>query len=110
LDWKQFVDEQKSFSLIDRSAFLILGIHASLLEESLFRGYLQKGLSQKFGPQIAIIISAAVFALYHLNFSLVALLGKFILGVGLGLISQRQNSLMPSAVAHTCFWVCWGIV
>src|SRR5262249_6035266 len=69
-----------------------------IVEELIFRGFLQGWLRNVMGRKIAIVITAAVFALFHFsssqgveNFELLPAL--FILACYLGFLRERQDSL-----------------
>lgn len=81
-----------------------------LLEESVFRGYLLRQLLAKFPPLVSLLISAGIFALFHilfLDFSSIMtviaivsyLLGSILLGL---LYLQTQNIWL--AVGFHLFW------
>lgn len=80
--------------------FLIYGcIIAPITEEMVFRGVLLKGfsvVSQRFG----IFISALFFALGHGN--ILQGLNAFILGLYLGFVAVRYNSILPNILMHVC--------
>ena len=71
---------------------------APLLEETLFRGILLRGLLRNYSPAVAIGQSALLFGIFHLNpaQSLFALL----LGVMLGWLYYRTQSLAICVVLH----------
>lgn len=81
---------------------LLVGVvlASALLEEWVFRGVLLQGLGQ-LPPMGVVVVSAAVFAVYHL--SLFQLLPTFLLGVGLAVLVQRTGSLGPAVLAHAVF-------
>jgi len=81
---------------------LLVGVvlASALLEEWVFRGVLLEGLGG-MTPMAAMVVSATVFAAYHL--SLFQLLPTFVLGVGLALLVQRTGSLVPAVLAHAVF-------
>jgi membrane protease YdiL (CAAX protease family) len=110
LDWEQIKNQQAHYDWKMRAGFLLIGIHAAFLEESVFRGYLQKILVDRFGKTIGIVAGSIIFSLYHLNFNPIGLIGKFIIGVGYGVLFQKNKSLIPSAIAHILFWVAWGTI
>jgi uncharacterized protein len=91
-----------------RAVALCIGLLASFNEESVFRGYLQKGLVARLGPAAGILLGAAVFALYHGNFQPVALLGKTLLGLVFGLLAFVRQGLLPGALAHLLTWGVMG--
>lgn len=78
---------------------LSLAILAPLLEEVLFRGAIQGLLMRFFGrPWPAILISALLFGVFHLN--PVQIVYATLLGIVLGWIYYRTGSLLPVIVGH----------
>ncbi|GMU59736.1 MAG: hypothetical protein AMXMBFR34_14990 [Myxococcaceae bacterium] len=75
-----------------------VGVAAPVCEEFLFRGVLQRGLMGKLQPPAAIVVTALVFAAFHLD--PVGLLARFEMGVVFGLLAWRSGSLWPSVAAH----------
>jgi len=67
-------------------------------EEVLFRGLLLQLLRRRAGWRSAIVWSAVLFALYHLN--PVVLLPVCLVGMYLALLVWRSGSLYPAIVAH----------
>lgn len=67
-------------------------------EEALFRGYLQRRLLQRWHPAAAIAVSTAFFVLAH--FDPEHVLGVIPLGVWLGVVAWRCDSLLPSMLCH----------
>jgi uncharacterized protein len=101
---KTTLDSPKMLSL---ALFTIL-IAAPVIEEFLFRGYLQTFLKRHMPIKLAIVISSLCFSLFHItasqglgNFSLVASLFTFALF--LGFIYERQGSLFASVGLHMTF-------
>lgn len=76
-----------------------VGLAAPLCEEFFFRGVLQRALYEKFDPPTAIVITALVFAAFHLD--PVGLLARFEMGVLFGLLAWRSGSLWPAIAAHS---------
>ena len=74
-------------------------VGAGLCEEILFRGVVQ-GLLIRRGRWFAIMVTAIIFGLFHLN------TWQFVAGIVLGLcfgwMVERSGSLWASVVAHTC--------
>jgi membrane protease YdiL (CAAX protease family) len=93
-----------------RLLFLAIGASAAAIEESLFRGYLQPALIAKTGLVGGIAIGAAIFSLYHLFMgpSPLNLFGKLLVGLILGGLRARRNSLVAPALAHFAFWQIFG--
>lgn len=80
-------------------AFAIIVVIGPLSEEVFFRGFVFAGLLQRFGPPIAVIGSAALFAFAHLN---VAVAGPaFLSGCIFAMVYRRSGSLWPLILAHT---------
>jgi len=73
-------------------------IVAPIMEEIIFRGFLVPALKSYFGIRYAIFISAAVFAAVHMD--MFAFLQIFILGVLLGYLYEKTQSLAASIVVH----------
>jgi membrane protease YdiL (CAAX protease family) len=81
------------------SSILLLGIVAPLSEEILFRGIILKGLVSRYSPTKAILISAILFSLFHLN--LYQFFGAFMIGLLLGYLYFRMKSVLPCILAHS---------
>ncbi|MDB4963503.1 MAG: Abortive infection protein [Myxococcales bacterium] len=77
---------------------LALAVLPAICEELLFRGLLLRALATRFAPAIAVLISAVVFAGYHM--SLVQLIPTFTLGLVAGAVTLRAHSVVPAMVAH----------
>ena len=78
---------------------LIIAGSAALCEEIMFRGVIQRGL-ERFGAAKAILISAFLFGLLHLDFQ--RFLGTFLLGGLIGFLVYRSNSIYSGMFAHFC--------
>jgi membrane protease YdiL (CAAX protease family) len=93
-----------------RLVFLMIGIAAAFIEESLFRGNLLGSLQQHMSRWSAIVLQAVIFAVYHLNFQWPSLLDKLLLGVVFALpqFFGKQRSLVGGAIAHGLTWVLLG--
>ncbi|MCD7731551.1 MAG: CPBP family intramembrane metalloprotease [Oscillospiraceae bacterium] len=68
-----------------------------LLEELLYRGVLLQGL-RKYNERFAIVISALIFGLMHQNYQ--QFIFAFSLGLILGAITLKSESIIPSLVTH----------
>lgn len=76
-------------------AVVVLG---PVVEEIIFRGYLQSALAEKMPPWLAVGISSVVFAAFHLELGAFPLLA--IVGVGLGAAYQITGTLWPAVLIH----------
>lgn len=76
---------------------LLIGGTAGLCEEFLFRGVLQRSF-EVFGKARAILLAAFLFSLTHLDFQ--KIFGTFALGVLIGFLVYRTDSLYSGMFAH----------
>lgn len=79
-----------------------------ILEEILFRGFLQSWLRQQMGRNFAIALTSLIFALFHFaqsqgmaNLELIASL--FVLSCYLGYLFERQQSIIAPISLHAAF-------
>lgn len=77
---------------------LSVSIFAPIFEEWLCRGMILRGLLQKIKPIWAIVISAAVFALIHLNPW--QAIPAFVFGILFGYVYYRTGSLKLTMLMH----------
>lgn len=70
----------------------------AVCEEMVFRGVLARSLGRHLTVPAAVVISALVFALYHL--SVIQALPTFSLGCLLAVIALRADSIGPTILAH----------
>ncbi len=90
----------------DRWGYLTVGILVPIAEELVFRGAILRSLQKVFTNRwIAICLSAVVFALVHGNMA--QLPHAFIMGILLGWLFVRTNSIIPGVVLH---WVNNSVV
>lgn len=80
---------------------LLLAVAAPVVEELLFRGLLQGGLSGFLPKGWALVISAAVFAAIH--FQTVQFPGLLLAGLVFGGLAQHFDRLGPAIFAHIAF-------
>jgi sodium transport system permease protein len=78
--------------------FLVFGLLAAVCEELAFRGLILSGLLRRFRPHNAVILSSFLFALFHMN--VFQFVPAFLLGLVLGLLTVRSNSLAPAILFH----------
>lgn len=80
------------------SFVLFISLAPGLCEELLFRGYLQTRLLERWKPGFAILVSSALFALFHITPHAMAL--AFIAGLFLGVLAWRTGSIWPGVLCH----------
>lgn len=73
-------------------------IIAPVLEEIFFRGFLLRSLSDKWGIAWGSILSAALFAIIHMQFE--SIIPIFILGLIINSLVIRSKSILPSIFFH----------
>jgi membrane protease YdiL (CAAX protease family) len=78
--------------------FLVGVVLAPFVEEIFFRGFLFQGFRERYGWTTAMLLSAAIFAVAHLD--LVVLIPTFILGCLLAYVYHRSNSIWPGIILH----------
>jgi membrane protease YdiL (CAAX protease family) len=80
---------------------------APLFEELLFRGFVLEGLRVSgVASWMAVAISAALWAVIHLQYELPEMTLVFLLGLVLGTARVRTGSLLPSVLGH----VAWNAI
>jgi membrane protease YdiL (CAAX protease family) len=88
----------------------VLSIIPGLVEETLFRGYFQRRLLERWSPVAAVAVSTILFASMHLD-SLQHILAVIPLGLVTGMLAYRTNSTKPGMVVHALHnfgAVAWG--
>lgn len=97
--YESFVAQMASLSLNNYSLILLTVILAPILEEVLFRGIIQKSIIKKgVNPRLSILISSLIFGAFHIypwQF-----VGAFMLGLILGLVYEKTQSLWLSILLH----------
>ena len=80
------------------TAVAVIGLGAGFGEEVFFRGYLLTRLAERWRPWVAVLVTAALFGLAHMD----VLHSSFALLVGalLGWVSLRTGSIRTTIVAH----------
>ncbi len=77
---------------------IIIALIPAVVEEFLFRGLVQRSFERQMGATWSVILTGIIFGAYHLNpFSFVPLV---VLGMYLGFLAMRANSLWASVAAH----------
>ncbi|MDY0276857.1 MAG: type II CAAX endopeptidase family protein [Acholeplasma sp.] len=88
---------------------LYIAVINAFIEEFFFRGFIVKYLKQSFSVKTSVIISATLFALYHLLIvdglasPLIigaALVGLFIVGLGFNFLAEKFKTLFITYIPH----------
>lgn len=85
-------------SLMPLPVLIYACILGPIIEELLFRGYILKGLRNKYGMTVALLVSSVIFAVFHLN--IVQILNAFIMGIIFGLLYIKTGSVFSCMLAH----------
>lgn len=100
-------------STFENPLYLILAIIsivvlAPLIEETLFRGFLQSYIRRHLGPKQAIFITSVCFSLFHYaagqglgNISII--ISLCVLSLFLGFVYEKQGSLLTPMILHASF-------
>lgn len=92
---------RKAFDLGSSPVWLLVlsvAVLPALCEELVFRGILLASLRGRLGAPVAVLLSAAAFALIHLH--PLVLLPILILGVLLALLTALSRSVVPAVAVH----------
>ncbi len=76
----------------------VTAIVAPFTEELFFRGFLFKGLREKYGWVNALMFSSIIFALFHGQIA--TLIPTFLLGALFAYMYQRTGSILPGMFLH----------
>jgi membrane protease YdiL (CAAX protease family) len=79
-------------------AWLLVGLLGPFAEEVFFRGFLLNGMLQRLKGPVALVLSAAVFAIFHIDPGLYV--PTFLLGLALGWVYLKTRSIWPSIFMH----------
>jgi sodium transport system permease protein len=77
---------------------LLLAVLPAVVEEGMFRGWVLRGLRSEMSAAAAILLSAVLFGVFHLEPPRIALTG--LQGLALGWLALRTGSLWPGVIAH----------
>jgi hypothetical protein len=75
---------------------------APLGEETLFRGFLYRGLAERLGPPTAIVLTSIVWALMHVQYAWFFMAEIFVLGLYLGAVRWKTGSTLLTFLLHAC--------
>lgn len=83
------------------SLLLMAAPVAGIVEEAAFRGYMQGPIERHHGPAGAILITGTMFALAHLDFTLILWSYYVAVAVIYGVVTHLTRSILPAVVLHT---------
>jgi len=99
LTWLPNFAEQ-TFDILESGwlGIICIALLGPILEELLFRGAITKVLLKKYNPTKAIVLSALIFGVFHLNPA--QIVTAFLIGLLLGWIYYKTASLIPCILVH----------
>ena len=74
---------------------------AGIVEEAAFRGYMQGPIERRYGLPTAILITGTIFAIVHLDFTLILWPYYVAVAAIYGTVTSLTNSILPAVVLHT---------
>jgi len=85
-----------------RNPFILFGavVLVPMLEEAIFRGFLLRAIGAVMGPVAAVVGSSVLFAVAH---DIQSAFPIFVVGVILGIVALRTQSILPAALLHSGF-------
>lgn len=89
---------QKIYSRPFWQVFLLMAVLPAVCEETTFRGMIQSGFLTRFRPQTALVLTAAIFAAFHL--SLHRFPGVFLIGLAACYLVWISGSIFPGMLLH----------
>jgi membrane protease YdiL (CAAX protease family) len=83
------------------SLLLMAAPVAGIVEEAAFRGYMQGPIERRYGLAIAILITGTMFAVAHLDFTLILWPYYVAVAAIYGTVTYLTKSILPAVVLHT---------
>ena len=74
---------------------------AGIVEEAAFRGYMQGPIERRHGLVVAILITGTMFAIAHLDFTLILWPYYVAVAALYGTVTSITGSILPAVVLHT---------
>jgi len=96
---RELTDRATGWGVLVLAAVVVIG--APVVEELFFRGLVLRSLEHRFSPRVALVLSAAAFALFHLQGIQTPAL--FLFGLVAGHLAQRTGALGAPILAHAGF-------
>jgi len=84
------------------SLLLMAAPVAGVIEEAAFRGYMQGPIERRHGMIVAILITGTMFAVAHLDFTLILWPYYVAVAAIYGIVTHLTKSILPAVVLHTC--------
>ena len=99
LDWIPDLLETKYDFLLDSWAgILCVAVAGPIVEEVVFRGAITRALLKEYSPRKAILISAAIFGVFHINPA--QIIPAFLMGIVFAWVYYKTDSIIPCCLMH----------
>jgi membrane protease YdiL (CAAX protease family) len=98
------LDPGNSIFEFARVALFIFFVNAPA-EEIFFRRYLQKELTETAGVGVGLVVSSAIFGVLHFATATITAINAFVLGIVLGYVYHRTNSLYTTWIGHGLYHI-----
>ncbi len=100
-EWEQNLYLSSGSPILLWAAFIVFG---PIFEEALFRGFLFEGFRQsRIGVIGAVILTAFLWAISHVQYDVYLMIGIFVWGIVLGVVRFRTGSLWSVLAMHALF-------
>jgi membrane protease YdiL (CAAX protease family) len=86
---------------------VFIAVVPGFVEETFFRGYMQRTLLKRWSPATAILVTTFLFAIMHIVPHAVA--NAFVIGLWLGVLAWRTGSVWPGIVTHAFINGAWNV-
>ena len=87
---------------------LFIALLPGFAEEIMMRGYMQRRLLKRWAPWLAILVSSILFAVMHVTPHAISF--AFPIGVWLGYVAWKTDSIWPTIFCHALINGTWNIV
>ncbi|HEV7504463.1 MAG TPA: type II CAAX endopeptidase family protein [Thermoanaerobaculia bacterium] len=101
LPQQQLPDLSQVPKLTVLSLLLMAAPVAGIVEEAAFRGYMQGPIERRYGLAVAILITGTMFAVAHLDFTLILWPYYVAVAAIYGTVTYLTQSILPAMVLHT---------
>jgi membrane protease YdiL (CAAX protease family) len=101
LPQQQLPDLAKVPRITVLSLLLMAAPVAGIVEEAAFRGYMQGPIERRYGLAVAILITGTMFAVAHLDFTLILWPYYVAVAAIYGIVTYLTKSILPAVVLHT---------
>ena len=101
LPLQQLPDVSSTPAITIVSLLLIAAPVAAIIEEAAFRGYMQGPIERRYGLIVAILITGTMFAVVHLDFTLILWPYYVAVAAIYGTVTYLAKSILPAIALHT---------